>query len=122
MSFWKKLFGASPTGAAAPPPSRTPSPSARSASDSPGPATDLVQQAQELIRRATGARDFLSRAFQAGWRKEREDSLGLFLRKGDAILVFGVLPSRGVDSIWNAMMTTPATGTVFLISEGKRDF
>jgi hypothetical protein len=99
MSFWKKLFGGSPAPAAKP--------------------TNVVEEAKDIIRNSSGAHDFLSRATQAGWSKIKEDFIGIYLKKGDATLIFGVLPSHGPDTIWTAMMTTKDTGTVYLITEGK---
>jgi hypothetical protein len=80
---------------------------------------DYVEEAKNLIRNSRGALDFYSRAIEAGWKKLKEDFIGMYLQKGDATLIFGVLPSRGPDTIWTAMMTTKDTGTVKLISEGK---
>ena len=118
MSFWKKLFGGSPAPAAKPPQSKptTPEPPKPVASAQP---TNVVEEAKDIIRNSRGARDFLSRATQSGWSKIKEDFIGIYLKKGDATLIFGVLPSQGPDTIWSAMMTTKDTGTVYLISEGK---
>lgn len=78
-----------------------------------------VEEVKDIIRQSSGAKDFLSRATQAGWKKIKEDFIGIYLQKGDATLIFGVLPSHGSDTIWNAMMMTKDTGTVYLITEGK---
>jgi hypothetical protein len=85
----------------------------------PAQPTNVVEEAKDIIRSSRGARDFLSRATQAGWSKIKEDFIGIYLKKGDATLIFGVLPSHGPDTIWNAMMTTKDTETVYLITEGK---
>jgi hypothetical protein len=118
MSFWKKLFGGSPAPAA-----KSPQPKPITAEPpkpvAPAQPINVVEEAKEIIRNSRGARDFLSRATQAGWSKIKEDFIGIYLKKGDATLIFGVLPSQGPDLIWNAMMTTKDTGTVYLISEGK---
>jgi hypothetical protein len=118
MSFWKKLFGGSPAPAVKPP---QPKPATLEPPKTAAPAqpTNVVEEAKALIRNSRGARDFHSRATQAGWSKIKEDFIGIYLKKGDATLIFGVLPSHGPDTIWNAMMTTTDTGTVYLISEGN---
>jgi hypothetical protein len=85
----------------------------------PEPTLNHVEEAKDIIRNSSGAHNFLSRATQAGWVKIKEDFIGIYLKKGDATLIFGVLPSKGPDTIWNAMMTTKDTGTIYLISEGK---
>ncbi len=118
MSFWKKLFGGSSAAAAQPPTPKPAAPKTPKPAPPPQP-TSLIDEAKAIIRKASGARDFLSRATQAGWRKIKEDFIGIYLQKGDATLIFGVLPSHGPDTIWNAMMTTKDTGTVHLITEGR---
>lgn len=78
-----------------------------------------VEEAKNIILNSNGARDFFSRATQAGWTKINEDFIGIYLKKGDATLIFGVLPSQGPDTIYNAMMMTKDSGTIKLISGGK---
>jgi hypothetical protein len=82
----------------------------------------LVDEAKDMIRKASGAREFLLQASRAGWRKINEDFIGIYLQKRDATLIFGVLPSQGPDRIYNAMMTTEERGTVYLITEGEIAF
>ena len=121
MSFFKQLFGG---GKAQTPPSQTKAQHETVAAP-PSPPTappqpiNLVDEVKDIIRKASGAHDFLARVTQAGWRKIKEDFIGIYMQKGDATVIFGVLPSHGPDTIWTAMMTTKATGTVYLITEGK---
>lgn len=80
---------------------------------------NLIEEAKEITRKAAGATDFLSRITRAGWCKIKEDFIGIYLQKEGATLIFGVLPSKRPDTIWNSMMTTKDSGTVYLITEGK---
>src|ERR1017187_5607880 len=121
MSFWKRLFGGSPAPAAQP---RRPKPTTP---DPPKPApparpTNVVEEVKDIIRKASGARDFVSRANQAGFRAIKEDFIGLWLQKGDCTLILAVLPSHGPDSIWCLSMASKGSDTVNLIDEGKMTF
>jgi hypothetical protein len=116
LDFFRRIFkrSASPQVAVV---SKEQPVSARRAAETPN--RDHVEEAKDIVRKSNGARDFLSRATQAGWVQFKEDFIGIYLKKGDATLIFGVLPSHGPDTIWTAMMTTKDTGTVYLITEGK---
>jgi hypothetical protein len=81
-----------------------------------------VEEVKSIIRTSNGARDFVSRANQAGWQKFKEDFIGLYLQKGDCTLILAVLPSHGPDSIWCLSMASKGSDTVNLIDEGKTTF
>ncbi len=81
-----------------------------------------VEEVKDIIRKASGARDFVSRANQAGWQKFKEDFIGLYLQKGDCTLILAVLPSHGPDTIWCLSMAPKGSGTTNLIDEGKNTF
>ena len=85
----------------------------------PRTAPNLIDEAKDIVRNSKGANDLLARATQAGWSKVKEDFIGIYLQKGDGTLIFGVLPSQGPDTVWNAMMTTKESETVHLVTEGK---
>ena len=120
MSFWTKLFGRSPTPAAQPSPKpAAPAPPNTAPAERP---PNVVEEVKDIIRKASGARDFVSRANGRGFRAIKEDFVGLWLQKGDCTLILAVLPNRGPDSIWCLSMASKGSDTVNLIDEGKITF
>jgi len=113
MSLWRKLFGGSSAPAAQPTKS-TPAPSQEAAS--------LVKEVKDIIRKSSGARDFVARANRAGFRTIKEDFIGLYLQKEDCTVILAVLPSHGPDTIWCLSMASKGSETVNLIDEGKITF
>jgi hypothetical protein len=83
---------------------------------------NYVEEIKDIIRKSSGARDFVSRAYQSGWQKFKEDFIGLYLQKGDCTVILAVLPSHGPDLIWCLSMASKGSDTVNLIDEGKLTF
>ena len=120
MSFWRKLFGKEQPKQAAKTASSvaiTPQPSA------PKTVPANVEVIKDLLRRISGARDFIQKAQAVGFRFVKEDQIGLILAKGECTLILCVLPSRGPDSIWClSLFEKKGSPTVNLVDEGKLQF
>jgi hypothetical protein len=83
----------------------------------------IVGQIKGIIRESTGAADFVSKVEQAGFRRVKEDFVGLYLQKGDCTLIVNVLASRGSDRIWCLSMIASKTSEIVnLIDEGETSF
>lgn len=89
-----------------------------------GPTDDksVVAEVKHMLRNASGARDFVIKANQAGFRKVREDFSGLYMKRGECALGITVIASRGPDSIWCLSIANKGSGIVNLVDEGKFTF
>lgn len=83
----------------------------------------VVAEVKDMLRNASGARDFVARANRAGFFKVKEDWSGLHMNRGECHLILSVLGSRGPDSIWClSMIANKSSETVNLVDEGKLSF
>jgi tetratricopeptide (TPR) repeat protein len=82
--------------------------------------TDALSVIKRILLQSSGARDFLSRAKQAGFIAVEEDPLGgIILQKHDVMMIFSVFESQGPDRIWCLTVKDGDKPTVNLVDEGK---
>jgi hypothetical protein len=122
MSFWNKLFGGSLAPATQQPLSKPTAPSSSKVAPTKPPKT-IVEEVKDMLRKASGAQDFVAKANRFGFRAAKEDFMGLWLEKGDCTLILAVLPSHGSDLIWClSMIESKDAEIVNLVNEGKLTF
>ena len=87
-----------------------------------GKSTPNIDEVKRMLRKSSGARDFLRKSQRAGFSVVEESAIGLVIKRNDCHVIFAVIPEYGEDKIRRLSMQEKGGQALHLIEDGEYKF